>query len=109
MTITDEDVAAVTEDDIGVALMGMIRAFDAEYDQMTEEDLASRWLWKYDEERSVTWNMYLFYDRLSLFAGSCRRWEERHNGSSCVVERVRDKYVIPRIKEFEAILREKMT
>ena len=89
-----------TEEDIGKAITGMLRSIDAEYEQMTEEDLASRWCFTFDPERSMEVNMYLFYDRLALYAGSCRRWEEKHNGSCCVVERVRDKYLMPKIREF---------
>lgn len=42
-----------------------------------------------------------------MYARSCQRWEEIHNGYVCVVERVRDKYIIPKIKEFEQIVYEK--
>jgi hypothetical protein len=37
---------------------------------------------------------------LNLYAGRCRRWEEMHHGSMSVVERVRDAYMMPKIKEF---------
>ncbi|WP_306147271.1 MULTISPECIES: hypothetical protein [unclassified Roseibium] len=90
----------ISEEDIGKAITGIMRSIDAEYEQMTEADLASRWHFKFDPERSMEANMYLFYDYLALYAGSCRRWEERHNGNCCVVERVRDKYVMPKIREF---------
>lgn len=98
----------VTEKDVGKAITGMVRAFEAEYAAMSEADLLGRWFFKYQPEKSLAWNMWHFYDKLALFAGSCRRWEEMHNGSACVVERVRDKYVIPRIQEFEAIVRERV-
>jgi hypothetical protein len=42
----------------------------------------------------------IFYDMLRLYAGQCRRWEEHHNGSCCVVERVRDTYIMPKVREF---------
>lgn len=36
----------------------------------------------------------------SLYAHFCEKWEEQKNGRCCVVERVRDKYLMPKIKEF---------
>lgn len=98
----------VTEKDIDKALTDILRRVEAEYQTMSEVDLEQCWYFQYDSDRSIAFNMYLFYDRLSLYAGSCRRWEEIHNGTCCVVERVRDKYIIPKIKEFEQILRERM-
>ena len=50
--------------------------------------------------RSKEWNLYKFSDALEMYKSRCRRWEEHHNGSSCVVERVRDKYLMPKIKDF---------
>jgi hypothetical protein len=37
---------------------------------------------------------------LNLYAGRCRRWEEMHHGSMSVVERVRDAYMMPKIRAF---------
>ena len=99
----------VTEDDIGKAITGLMRSIDADYQEMTEADLADRWFFKFDPDASLERNMYLFHDRLTLYAGSCRRWEEMHNGSMCVVERVRDKYIMPKIREFVALIREAST
>jgi hypothetical protein len=42
---------------------------------------------------------------LNLYQNKCRRWEEMHNGSSCVVERVRDTYVMPKIREWLAVIK----
>ncbi len=101
-TVANETMEDLTVDDIGVAITGMIRAFDAEYKTMTEADLNARFHFKFDPSLPIDRTMYLFYDRLALYAGSCRRWEEMHNGSFCVVERVRDKYIMPKICEFAA-------
>lgn len=109
MSLRVDDMNNVTEADIGQSIMGLVRAIDAEYETMTQEDLEERWFFKFDPDRSVVWNMYKFHDYLTLFAGSCRRWEERHNGSCCVVERVRDTYIIPKIKEFEKTLRDHLS
>lgn len=99
----------VTADDIGKALTGMLRHIESEYQAMTEVDLAQRWYFKYEPEKPVWWNMYQFHGCLTLYGGSCRRWEEMHNGSMCVVERVRDKYLLPKIKEFERTVERQLT
>jgi len=98
--MTDE-----TEDEIGRALSGMMRAFTAEYEQMQEVDLEDRWHFKFNPALSLERTLYEFHGMLTLYAGSCRRWEEMHNGRSCVVERVRDKYIMPKIREFAAQIR----
>ena len=90
----------VTEEEIGKALSGMMRSFDAEYREMSEADLDGKWLYKHDPDLPIELTMYRFLSMLTLYSGSCRRWEEMHNGSGCVVERVRDKYTLPKIKEF---------
>lgn len=97
------------EHEIGEALTGLMRSIDAEYEAMPEAELEKRWHFRYKTERSLAWNMYEFHDLLSLYAGSCRRWEEIHNGHSLVVERVRDKYILPKIREFEALVRERLS
>lgn len=98
----------VTEDDIGNLLTGMAKAFDDEYRAMSQDELEQRWFFEYDPAFSVSWNIYKFHDCLGLYSRSCRKWEEIHNGHSCVVERVRDTYLLPKIREFEATLREHM-
>ena len=95
----------LTEDAIGESIFDIARAFDAEYDKMTEAELTDRWWFAYDPTKTLTWNIYLFHDALKLYASSCRRWEEKHNGISCVVERVRDKYLMSKIREFEGTIR----
>ena len=100
---------ALSDEDIGNALMGIMRRFDAEYKTMSEADLEQRWYFRHDPDKSLAWNIYSFHGCLTLYGGSCRKWEEMHNGSSCVVERVRDKYLMPRIKEFEQLLRSLLT
>ena len=95
---------AITEDDIGKALTGILRRVDAEYQTMTEADLAQRWYFRYEPDKSRAWNIYQFHGCLTLYGGSCRRWEEIHNGHMCVVERVRDKYLMPKIRDFEQML-----
>ena len=86
----------------------MAQSFDDELFALKEGDLVkTHWFFDMDEREkgeSLLWwmmkNIYTFNERLDLLAYSCRKWEEHHNGSCCVVERVRDKYLMPRIKEF---------
>lgn len=89
---------------IGEVLAGVIAAADAELYAKQEQELAQCFYWRWEEGRSVEWNTYKFSDLLEMYKRQCRRWEEKHNGSCCVVERVRDKYVMPKVREFLAEL-----
>ena len=95
----------LTDKDIGDALTGMIQRFDDELYALTDEELRERWYFKFEPERSLERNIYNFHGTLTIYGRSCRRWEEKHNGSCCVVERVRDKYLMPKIREFAALVR----
>ena len=92
----------INEGDIGAAIMGIMGRIDAEYADMSEADIRKRWFYTPREGEPAEIAIYRFYDALSLYARTCRRWEEMHNGSTCVVERVRDKYIMPKIAEFVA-------
>lgn len=89
---------------IGAVLEGIIASSDAELDRMDQAALEGFWHFRWNENASLEWNLYKFHDMLKLYAGFCRRWEERKNGTSCVVERVRDRYLIPKIRELAARL-----
>ena len=67
-------------------------------------ELEQFWFFRYDPAHSTAVNLYQFHSMLSLYQRKCRQWEEIHNGSSCVVERVRDQYLMPKIREFLANL-----
>jgi len=67
---------------------------------MSQADLEQRWHFEWDITASLGWNAYKFHKMLNLYGSSCRRWEETHNGSCCVVERVRDTYLMPKIDAF---------
>ena len=71
---------------------------------MSDKGVAEEWCWEWDENRDAQWNTYRFNCALDLHKWRWRRWEEMHNASCCVVERVRDKYVMPRVREFLAAL-----
>lgn len=79
----------------------IIRRSREELYALTEEQLVeTRWYFRWNDERSIVYNIYNFADAFDLYKRSCRQWEEHHNGYQCVVERVRDKYLMPKIKEF---------
>jgi hypothetical protein len=94
-------MAKKVKNDIATVLTGMVNRFNEELFALDEEQLRARWYFRYEWDNSIHWNMYQFFDHLELYRSSCRRWEEHHNGYVCVVERVRDKYLMPKIKEFE--------
>lgn len=96
----------VTKEDIGKVITSIASAFDAELYGKTESELEEYWFFKFDREELLERNIYNFYDMLKLYGNFCRRWEEHHNGSCCVVERVRDKYLMPKIKQFVKDIRQ---
>lgn len=87
-------------EDIGKVITALANSFDAELFAMSADEIAAEWYWGWDDGCSAEWNTYQFSDILELHKGRWRRWEEHHNGPACVVERVRDKYVLPRVREF---------
>jgi hypothetical protein len=90
----------ITKEELGKCIESMVSRFDAELFALSAEEIAAEWFWRWETNRSKEWNTYQFSDILELHKRRWRRWEEHHNGSSCVVERVRDKYVMPRVSEF---------
>lgn len=95
---------SVTKEQIGEVITGLATSFEADLLALSANEIAAEWYWSWEENRSIEWNTYKFSDILELHKRRWRRWEEHHNGSCCVVERVRDKYVMPRVREFLAEL-----
>ena len=93
-----------TQEQIGDVLTAIAARADSELMALEDTALAAEWYWRWEDGLSIEWNTYTFSDALEAHKWRCRRWEERHNGSCCVVERVRDKYVMPRVREFLAAL-----
>lgn len=89
---------------LGEVIASIAERENSELMVLQEAELAAQWYWRWEKERSVEWNAYAFSDALERYKRRCRRWEERHNGNCCVVERVRDKYVMHRVREFLAAL-----
>ena len=95
----------LTEEDFKSVVEGFMKTARDELLALTEEELRTkRWYFKYEPKYSKEWNLYEFASSMELYKSSCRDWETHHNGYVCVVERVRDKYLMPRIKEFYAAL-----
>lgn len=93
-----------TQEQIGDVLTAIAARADSELMALEDTELAAEWYWRWEDGRSIEWNTYKFSDELEAHKRSCRRWEEHHNGHCCVVERVRDKYVMPRVREFLSAL-----
>jgi len=96
----------VTTEQISEVVTGLAASFDADLLALTSYEIAAEWYWAWEDGCTKEWNVYQFSDLLELHKRRWRRWEEHHNGHICVVERVRDKYVMPRIREFLAALSE---
>ena len=91
-------------EEIGTVLTTIASRFDAELLAMSESELEQRWFFWWEEKESIEGNTYVFSAVLELYKQSCRRWEEHHNGIYCLGERVRDKYLMRRVREFLAEL-----
>lgn len=81
-------------------MLDIVKRADDELFSKSESEVAGEWWWKWNEKMSVAMNVYEFSDMLELYKRRCEQWEGHHYGTCCVVERVRDKYLMPRIKEF---------
>ena len=89
----------VTKESLETVLTSMADSFAADLFAKQESELDGEyWHFRYDPTRSLEANLYSFFDLLGLYARCCRRWEEHHHGHICVVERVRDKYIMPKIR-----------
>lgn len=88
------------EESLKTVINGLLNAGERELREATEADLEGWWFFKWDKSQSLEWNIYQFNDLLDLYKSQCRQWEEMHHGHVCVVERVRDKYLMPKIKNF---------
>jgi hypothetical protein len=90
----------ITQKDIETVLNGILINARDELISKTRSQLEDYWYFQYDAAKSKEWNLYQFTKALDLYKSNCRRWEEHHNGNSCVVERVRDQYLMPKITQF---------
>jgi hypothetical protein len=97
----------LSEDDFQAVVDGFVEAARKELLSKTQEELVKYcWYFRYDPSKSKEWNLYEFTNCIDLYKESCIKWETHYNGYSAVVGRVRDKYLMPKIKEFYAALEE---
>jgi hypothetical protein len=90
----------LTKENIENVLDSLLSSEKAELVNKTQAQLEDYWHFLYEPAKSKEWNLYQFTKALELYKSQCRKWEEHHNGNACVVERVRDKYLMPKIKSF---------
>ena len=95
----------ITKEDIKDVVVKLDQKFSQELFARTQDQLEEYWHFKYDFGMSIEKNIYAFWKLLNLYQVFCRRWEEHHNGTCCVVERVRDTYLMPKINQFALDLR----
>jgi len=88
------------EENLKIVLTAFGNKSDEELFSKTQGELESYWFYQWEDRESKKQNLYRFYDMLELYSNFCRRWEEHHYGYVCVVERVRDKYLMPKIEAF---------
>lgn len=96
----------VTTEDIEKVVTSLASSFMNDLHSKKQEELEEYYYFKWDPKRSIESNTYEFFGLLNHYSKQCRWWEEHHNGSCCVVERVRDTYTMPKIKEFLKQLKE---
>lgn len=89
-----------TMKDIKTIITSLSSKIDDELFLKDKDGLEEYWHFQFSDKKKATDNMYEFYHMLKLYEHFCRRWEDHHNGSCCVVERVRDQYLMPKIKQF---------
>lgn len=92
--------------DIENVAISLLDRFAKELYSKSKDQLEEYWHFKYDKTISPQENIYHFHDMLKLYGSFCRQWEEKHNGSCCVVGRVRDQYLMPKIEIFYTELME---
>jgi hypothetical protein len=85
-----------------VALQQAARAITAHADahirSLPQPALEDSWFFRWDATAPLDQNIYEFFDLLDLYARTCERWEHLHGGHVRLVERVRDRYVLPKIR-----------
>lgn len=90
----------ITEQDVAGAVNDILRRARDETRALSKEELQRKWYYRHDPTHSPERQLYEFTECLELYKTICRDWETFHNGHISVVERVRDQYLRPKIREF---------
>lgn len=91
----------VMQKDIERVLRDFVASSEKQLKEMPRDQLRDNyWHFKWNEERTIEHNTYEFFRMLEIYRSFCRRWEEHHSGTCMVVERVREKYLMPEIHRF---------
>lgn len=96
----------ITNTDIRMVMTALARHEDEKIAAMAQEELEQYWHFGYNPGSSPASNLYAFFQALQMYQRICRRWEEHHYGHQCVVERVRDTYLMPKLRAFLMAQRE---
>lgn len=91
-------------DDLKKVVNSLADGFREENLARTREELIECYYFKWSCFCSIACNLYEFTQCIENYRALCEQWEEHHNGHVCVVERVRDKYLMPKVEEFLFLL-----
>ena len=92
-----------TMEDIRNVVESIAKRSNDDLFSMSQEEM-TKYAWRFDyhlqRNFSPEWRLYAFHKALKTYERLARCWEEHHNGTCCVVERVRDTYLMPKVKEY---------
>lgn len=94
-----------SKDTIKNVITAIVDNNNREWYTKTASELDDYWHFKWDDTKSLQHHLYQFFHLLELYRHNCEQWEVFHNGHICMVERVRDKYILPKIDELIAIMK----
>ena len=90
----------IPQKDIADRITSMVENFDEELFLCEEEHLEKYWHFQWNSSQTLEMNTYFFFQCLEQYSKQCKRWEEHTNGHICLIERVREKYILPKINKF---------
>lgn len=94
---------------LGDVITSLADGFDKELFAKKQEELEDYWHFKIVPKDNIVVTTYKFYSALDNYKHFCERWEKHHNGICCIVERLRDKYIMPKIAQFYIDLKKVLT
>ncbi len=101
---TESPKIEVTAQDVAEVINALDKSFTDGLYATPPDGLEKYWHFRWREGWTAEYAMYEFANQLAYYGEECRRCEEHHNGRVCVVERVRDKYLMPKAREFLSAL-----